>query len=422
MIWQMIKKQLLIFLRRPSQLQLLVGMPILFIGILGFALGGFISGDSTSSIKMDVALIEHGNETEQIEQFIHDAKESGMTSEEVDNIQKNAAQFAPVGLLEKEVFNKMEDVLQVDRINPSQKAKTLTEDDYTVVMEIPEQFTYDTLEHIFMDAKKVRPSIQIYKNEGSRLYTAAFVDILEEFQKQVTLMSFVNAHGMSQDVLNIDTDAIVEEVETTQFGKPVSSIEYYTIGMAMAYVLFVATLTGFWAYYEKKVHVFNRVITGNISRWIYLLGVFLAGTLIAFIHLMVVYGIALLLYGVVLPDILAMLFVTWAVSLAVGGLAAMLAAISYRMDSQVIINLFASFVIYILAFVGGSFFPVGDYSDIIRLIGDATPNGAGMSAYLTIMRGGHIGDVIPLVMSPILFGGIMLLAAFACFPKRGGEI
>ena len=422
MIWQMIKKQLLIFLRRPSQLQLLVGMPILFIGILGFALGGFISGDSTSSIKMDVALIEHGNETEQIEQFIHDAKESGMTSEEVDNIQKNAAQFAPVGLLEKEVFNKMEDVLQVDRINPSQKAKTLTEDDYTVVMEIPEQFTYDTLEHIFMDAKKVRPSIQIYKNEGSRLYTAAFVDILEEFQKQVTLMSFVNAHGMSQDVLNIDTDAIVEEVETTQFGKPVSSIEYYTIGMAMAYVLFVATLTGFWAYYEKKVHVFNRVITGNISRWIYLLGVFLAGTLIAFIHLMVVYGIALLLYGVVLPDILAMLFVTWAVSLAVGGLAAMLAAISYRMDSQVIINLFASFVIYILAFVGGSFFPVGDYSDIIRLIGDATPNGAGMSAYLMIMRGGHIGDVIPLVMSPILFGGIMLLAAFACFPKRGGEI
>src|SRR5699024_4638939 len=127
------------------------------------------------------------------------------------------------------------------------------------------------------------------------------------------------------------------------------------------------------------------------------------------------------LYSIRFPDLTGFLVITVAISMAVGGLAAWIASMSYRMDSRVIINLFASFIIYILGFIGGSFFPIGDYSRIIQMIGNATPNGAGMTAYLTVMRGGSLSDVSTPVISLILFAIVMLVAAIVCFPKRGVE-
>src|SRR5699024_523797 len=317
------------------------------------------------------------DEEQEIQRFIHDIEKSGMPSNKKDSILENVSQFAPVSLLKKEVFDALDDQIHVEVIKPSEKERILAEDNYTAVVEIPEQFSYDTLKHVFLDGKRNAPVLQIYQNEENRITSAALTDVLEQFQEKLTLMSFAENHGVSQDILDVNEDAVVDETDSIHQGEPVSSTTYYAIGMAVLYVMFVATLTGFWAYYEKKVHVFNRVIISNVSSWIYLFGIFVTGTVIGFIHLTIVYGFSFLLYSIRFPDLTGFLVITVAISMAVGGLAAWIASMSYRMDSRVIINLFASFIIYILGFIGGSFFPIGDYSRIIQMIGNATPNGAG---------------------------------------------
>lgn len=411
MIWQMIKKQILIFLRNPSQIQLLIGMPILFVGILGFALGGFLSGDSASSLELDVAIIDHGDHEKQVEQFIQDIDKN---SEEEAVIREKAAELSPTDLLK----NGFGDVMRIDSIEASKKEHALDEGDYTAIVEIPEQFTYDILNHVFLDKTVEIPAIEIYQDDGALTLVE---DAFKEFQEQLALMSVIEDHDISWDAMDVNTDAIKAETISVSHGGPVSSTSYYTIGMAVMYVLFVATLTGFWSFYEKKVYVFNRVIIGNVSRWTYLFGLFFTGSFLAYIHLCIVFTISLLFYGIPIP-LLGFLVVTLGVSLAVGGLTALLAAVSYRMDSQKLINLFGSFIVYIFGFIGGSFFPIGDFSRVIDILGNATPNGAGMTAYLTIMRGGAVTDVLPYLLSLLVFGGIMLLGAMVTFPKRGVEI
>src|SRR5690606_4840928 len=130
-------------------------------------------------------------------------------------------------------------------------------------------------------------------------------------------------------------------------------------------------------------------ILANMSRWSYFIGIFFSAVIFSFIQLLVIYGFSWIVFGVkwsVLPFIV----VTLCLAFAVGGVAVLLVAISYRSDSEVAVNIFASIIVAILSLLGGSFFPIGDHSDLIQTIGNFTPNGAAMTSYLTILREGNL--------------------------------
>jgi len=56
MIWQIVKKQLLLLWRNPQQLLLLIGLPIILIAILGTALGSIMDGQSPE-IQVNLIMI-----------------------------------------------------------------------------------------------------------------------------------------------------------------------------------------------------------------------------------------------------------------------------------------------------------------------------------------------------------------------------
>src|SRR5690625_6912958 len=75
------------------------------------------------------------------------------------------------------------------------------------------------------------------------------------------------------DLSTLDFTAIEVEAIAKDFGwvkEPVDAKEYYTIGMAVMNVLFIASTIGSYAYREKRTHVFNRIIVADIPRWKYL--------------------------------------------------------------------------------------------------------------------------------------------------------
>jgi len=416
MIWEIIKKQGIVFMRNPQQLFLLLMLPIILIAILSASLSGFISGDMVE-IEAKVALIEQGDEAEQIENFIQIAASGELPEEEKERVIQTAEQFPLVKLLKEEAFLESGNMMEAIEITPEEKADVLKDDLYAAVIEIPENFTFDSLKSALLDEGE--PSaIRIYKNEAKELGAQAAISVVDAFQEELAMSLFASKHQIAPVVLETGAGAGFGSVESIGRSDPITSKEYYTIGMAVMNVLFLATTIGSFAFLEKQSNVFNRVILSDVSRWVYFSGIFASGAIFGFLQLVIIFGFSWVIYGVTwsIPQFLA---VTICLALAVGGLSALLTAISHRMNSESVINFFSNILIAFLALLGGSFFPIGEISNIIQSIGDYTPNGASMSAYLSLLRGEEVIHIAPHIIFLLTFTTVMLLAAVFSFPKRG---
>lgn len=296
MIGQIVKKQALIFLRNPQLLLLLVGLPIILIAILGASLGGFMSG-GTVSIDAKVALLEHGSEEDQVERFIQDVEKSVLPIEAKSAIKENVENYKFIETLKKDVFGSddLTKIITLETIEASEKDEIINNDSYAAVIEVPANFTYNTLNNsVLSDGEP--GELKVYKNEGKQVGSMVVGNIVKQFQGQLALMSFAGKHRISMDAIQVDLKAVSGQTTSINQKQPISAQNYYAVGMAVMNVLFVASMIGSFAFQEKKIHVFNRIILANVSRWVYFTGIFLSGVIFGFLHLLIVYGISWLLF------------------------------------------------------------------------------------------------------------------------------
>lgn len=422
MIWQIVKKQGLVLLRNPQQLLLLIGLPIILISILGAALGNLMEG-TTPDIQIKVGMIENGDEEAQIERFIQDLENKSLPKEAVEQIESYKQQMAPIRMLKETIFgsNELVEIVELHQVEISKKDVIIGDDSYDALIEVPENFTYDALEFMFLNEQS-QPTLEVFQNEGSAIGFSVVNDILEKFQEQLTLGTFIKKKGMDQRVLQVAEGEVTSETVSLNQRKPVIAKDYYAVGMAVMNVLFIASTIGAMAFLEKKMHVFDRMILAKMSRWTYFIGIFLSTSIFAFLQLLIIYGFSWVVYGVQWPDLLSFFTVTFAYAMAVGGIGVLLTALSYRINSEIITNFFSSIIVTIFAFLGGSFFPIGDSSNLIQKLGDLTPNGAGMSAYLAILRGDGISTISNHLVFLVIFALVAIIIAAMSFPKRGLSI
>ena len=393
MIWQIVKKQGLLLWRNPGQLLLLICLPVILIAILGTALSSMMEGQDPE-IGVKVAFIEHEDEKEQVDRFINDLEKKELPTEVRQVIQENALKISPIQLLKESVFGsaELEDMIDVSDAGISDKKTILNDDSYTALIEVPKNFTYDTLQAMILKEGS-QPELRVYQNEGSQIGSSVVDNILQQYQEQLTLQTFLGKKGIDQSTIQINEESIPGEITTINKKDPVSTKSYYAIGMAVMNVLFMASAISGITFLEKKIHVFDRVILANVSRWVYFMGVFLSGAIFALLQLIIVFGFSWALFRVSWPNLGLFLIVTIATAVAVGGISVLLTAINFRLNSEVISNFFSSALVTLMSFLGGSFFPVGDSSKLIQQLGNITPNGAGMSAYMAILRGDGFSEI-----------------------------
>ncbi|MFD1849932.1 ABC transporter permease [Oceanobacillus bengalensis] len=418
MLGQIIKKQALILLRNPVQLLLLIGLPMILIAILGTALGSWMNGDSIE-INLKVALIEHETEEEQVARFVSDMDKARLPEEAVVAIKESAIETAPIRML-KDVFvsEELSEMIVLHEVNPSEKQDVLDDDSYAALIEVPENFTYETLNEIFLDEES-SINLQVFQNEQQEIGANIVGQILQQFGEQLTLGVFLADQGIDQRAMQVDVDELDSEVTVVNQGNPVSSKAYYTIGMVVMNVLFMATAIGTISFNEKQTHVFDRIILANVSRWVYFTGVLITGMIFAFIQSMLVFAFAWIVFDITWPNLFSFFIVTLSLSISVGGIAVLLTAVSYRFHSEVLTDFFSSIIVTMMAFLGGSFFPIGDSSKILQVIGNLTPNGAGMSAYLSIIRGDAMVAISNHIVYILLFAITSIIIAVLSFPRRG---
>ncbi|MGJ9459960.1 ABC transporter permease [Oceanobacillus sp. CF4.6] len=418
MILQMIKKQALLLLRNPMELLLLLGLPILLIAILGTALGTFMDGGEMD-LQFKLAVIENEAESEQVAQFIAELEYSDLPEEVIEELSSTATTVQPAATLIDVLQNEeLEELIILEKVSPNKLTEVTEDDSYAAIIEFPEGFTYELLSQFFLDEGRT-PEITVYHNEGAEIAGNMVEQIVTAYQEEYTVGSFLGRNGIDPEQLKLLSTDFKQEVSSINQHNPVNSKAYYTIGMVVMNVLFMAPTIANIAFREKQDNIFDRMILADITRWVYLISVLLTGMLFAFFQSLVVFAFAYLVFDVTWPDFAAFFIITFFFALAVGGLTTLLTAISYRIHSERIISFFSGVVVTIFAFLGGSFFPIGENSALIQRLGDLTPNGATMSAYLSIIRGETIMDNTNHLIFISCFALAAIIIGVLTFPKRG---
>ncbi|MFD1414672.1 ABC transporter permease [Oceanobacillus jeddahense] len=415
MIFQLVKKQLLLLWRNPVQIFLLLGLPIILIVILSFALAGFMESGSPQ-LELKVAWLEHEDEAEQVEQFINEMEALGAPAEAFGD----SEDLQMITMLREDVFQgeDLEEMIELEIIQEDEKADVLADDSYSGLIEVPENFTYDMLQAISGQGT-AKPDLSLHVNQEDGIYSSVLSQILEQFDENLTAQAFLQQNNLAIDMDEMQAASNVGEQTQVEQMDPISSRDYYTVAMAVFTGLYVASTIGFFATRERQIQVFDRIIVGDMPRWMYFFSILISGMIIAFIQLLLIFGFSYFVFQVTFHDVPAFLVTTFSYAVAVGGITVLLTAISYRFKSDAIVGFFSGVVTSIFAFIGGSFFPIGELSETIQFIGDMTPNGSGLSAYIQLLQGNGVDDISNYLIYMIGFGILMIVVAAISFPKRG---
>lgn len=411
------KKELLQFVRRPQELLVLLLMPFVLISILGFALGSVMNGEE-QPVQITVGFVEHSSEKEQLEQFSQSLRETGMPEEQITQLSAQLEETLPVTILKQKVFGhpEVQSFVTVEELKPAEIKEAKVQNKYAAIIEVPEQYTLELLQTLRDDAVE-RPTFTLHLNEGRELGAQIVEEMITVFQSQYSTLALIGQAGLLQN--DFQVEPVTATVKTVDQRKTIGAMAYYTVGMSVMFVLFTAASVGSLAYYEKKHHLFDRMRLAHISIWQYMWSVFTTSVILAFIQLIILFGGTALFYEVRFPNSFTFLLVTVAISMAVGGIGALLMALNYRLDSIAATNLFQSAFVAILAFFGGSFFEVKNLSDGLGKMGAWTPNGAGMNAYLKLLQGESISAIAyELSYLAVLSMGLLVVAVLI-FPRKG---
>jgi ABC-2 type transport system permease protein len=419
MIGSFIKKQFLLFMRNPHELLILLGMPFVLITILGFALGNVMDGD-TPKIHAKIAFVDHGDEQADVQKFVHELESMKLPDNQKKMMVNAAKNTLLVTMFQKDVLGSkdLKPYIKVVTVQPSDLQNIRKDDSYTAIIEVPKQFTYLLLKHVLLGEKQA-PRISFYVNQGKEITSQFIEDVVVGFQQRYSTFSVLGKSGLINGSFEMPRIDVQGKVETVTKKEPIHAVTYYMVGMSVMFALYIASHVGSYAFNEKQLHVFDRILLADVSKWSYMMGIFLSAVLLTFLQLNILYGITSFMYHIRWFDLVSFVFVTLAFSLAVGGLAVLLTALNFRVNSEQVSRFFQTTVVTLFSLLGGSFFPSSQLSDLINTLGNLTPNGSAMSAYLKLLQGYELTEVTHSIVYLCMFSLVMAVAAVWVFPKRG---
>lgn len=417
----LIKKDFLTISRDRSEVLVLLAMPLILIAILGFALGGLMSGEQGID-EIPVAIVMENDFENDLEEFQQTLIQEGLPQENVEQIIMSSRDSDPATIFMDIMESPdLEEVITFRTdFNREQANEAIKQDEVAAVITIPQKFTLNTL-------------MAIYLGEESNANIELLVQNNEQFQAGIVeniLTSFTEQYNLEVSILQATEGIAIESEVRGEFGKvsylptlrPVSSFQYYTMGMAVMFALYVASTVSSNAFKEKTSHVFARLMLTGERPLRYLLSKGISAMVLSIVQLMILFIVSTLAFqtfgDMSLESLIGMGIVTLAFSLTIGSLATLLTAIALQFNDDAVSGIFSGFVVSAFGFIGGSMLPVEQFSPLLRELGNLTPNGAMMTAYLQLMQGLELVDVLPMIYRVLTMMVVFIIIAVAIFPKR----
>lgn len=414
------KKDFLVISSNKNELLELLLMPVLLISILGFALSGFMSGDVPVT-RFNLGIVNEQSTTENLERLERTLEDESIPEQFINEMTTTAQNNSPATVL-TELFEHedFEEYITVEDFTSREEAEAaLNREDIYGYIVIPEEFDYNYWRATYLDESS-SAELEVSVISEDSISGTIIQSIVDSFADEYNLNTSIGIATEGEAEFSEDT-TVHGELLQLSIEKPINSFQYYTIGMGVMFALYVAPAIASRSYREKQKHVFARIMLSGTRPVTYLLSKLISGTLISFVQLLILFTFSTIVFGTFngrdANTWLAILFTTGLYSLLVGSLSGLLTSTSLYANNTRTAGIFSS-IISVFSFLGGSFTPVSQFSESLVEVGNWTPNGATMTAYLQILQGFEIQEVMPLLGRIIAMTMIFIIVAVVIFPKR----
>lgn len=312
------------------------------------------------------------------------------------------------------------DLIEVEEFSSqSQADQALEEEDIVSYLYFPKEFNLNYFRSIFL-GQDSPARLDLQAKNDQNFYSNLFEDIsrriLDDFNLQVSLMAA--SFGQAQIDQNRDQFG---EVQSLSVEDPVSSFQYYTLAMGVMFALFIPVSVGLKTNEERKNNLIDRLIIAGQPWWSFLLSKFWATLFLVLGQLAILFTLSNLFFGVFSGKDLAfwleLASLTLVFALVVAGLGALLVSLVLSSKNSYLAHGY-SIIVGISALLGGSFFPLDQVSTSLVRIGEWTPNGAALQAYLQALQGFSLQEIFPTIVRLAVLAGVLLLLALVLYPKR----
>ncbi|GEM04617.1 hypothetical protein HMI01_16050 [Halolactibacillus miurensis] len=408
----LLKKDILTISKARSEVLILLVMPFVLIAILGLSLGGLMTG-SAEIEPIHLAIVDNTTERDGGMTILTD---QGLPDEQataiIENLKVNRQIMTVIDTLEKE------QLLVAEKMTTEAANEALNHADVEGVLTIPDALTTQVL--TVMNGGEATESLMLEVIDETTIQSQVLRQIFRRFTSEYNLMMSIQT--IKGDTLVVPGDLPLGETKTIETTTEVSAFQYFTIGMAMMFSLYVASSISSNAFIEKKQDVLLRMMLAGEKPVRYLLSKVVSGYVLAVMQLGILFGLSQLLFDTFSDRSsefwLTIIAVTFVYATVIGALTALLTSLTLMMPTDSVSGIFSGLVVTVFAFLGGSFTPVEQISPFIRTLGNWTPNGAMMTVYLQQIQGYSMTDSMPLLMRILLLSAILFIVAWGLFPKR----
>ncbi|MEI2404668.1 ABC transporter permease [Niallia taxi] len=419
MFFHMVKKEILMIWRRPRELVVLLLMPFILITILGSALGAIMDGgEDSSSLQAKLLVLLKDDSVKAQQEKISEINGSSLSLEEKQLKIATVSSIDPVAAF----INELQENKELKKIvTVTITDKEAKKGEYSGILTIPSGFT-EQFYHKLLDGKEMSAAWSFKEEDSTSLSATVLKDILESYQQELS-------YAKTAADLNIDlsqesqgNEPVFGSMKSITKKKEVDAFAYYAIGMCAMFVFYVASTVAGFAFQQKEDYMYQRILLANVSPYTFFLGIFVSAFFLSFIQLHLLFGLSAVIYGVVFSSFIQYFLVTILLNILAASFAVFAAALAFRTDSRSVPTLFTNLLIPILAFIGGSYFDLSAIGGFMEKLGEYSPVGATITAYIKVYQGYNILDITGQIEAILLFSGALLLGAFALLMRKRGAI
>lgn len=442
-IIDIIIKDLKIVLSDKKATLILIAMPLILIAILGNALSSsFIQEGNVKAIK--VAVVKKYDIQEDLDRFSNFLKNNLMTG----NMNENDTSAIIQGINEFDIDKIFtEDFLESEELKKVIEAEFLDEEaallklnnkEVSAVIILPENFIYDMSVNLFMPFRN-EIDIQVLGHPDRYLSGQIVEGIMSGFSDRLSSIiigknvyletsmeegmgnkAFENMGNVINDIMkNIENLNVSINYTNIEGLKPISGMQYYSAAMAAMFVLFSAGKGGELLLYEKKHMTYQRMTIGGIASFKIIFGKYLTIFILALLQLAVLIVFTNFAYGVNWGNTVDVILIALCTAFSASGLGILIATITFRSGNYKVADAFQSVVVQVMAFLGGSYLPMGMFPESIQFLGNFSLNGIALKAYLNVMQGGSISQTYREIFGLLAIG--IVLSALAIYVLMGAK-
>ena len=435
-VLRIIVKDLKIVLSDRQALIITLLMPLVLMTILSMALkGSFMSSDDTGMEKIPVALVKQYDKGADSEIFVK-------TLEERLKINISGDEVNPEEMFFDDFLGNPEVSKLIDyRVEEENRAKDLlNEGEISAIIILPDKYIYD-MKISLLTPFRNNADLKVLTHPDRPVAGEIVTSLMEAYTNTMSsviigknvLIESASANDIGGDGFdNIDeimegmadlvagTNVNIDNV-TVEGRRSIKSSEYYAAAMMTMFLLFAAGQGGRMLLEEKDNQTYQRMVIADISKTHILAGKFIVIFLIASLQIFIMLAYSHFALKVKWGNMIPILVLSAASAFAVAGLGIFIASLTYRAGNYRLANAFENVIIQVMAFVGGSFFPIDVMPEVIRRMSFISLNGVALKAYLKIIVGYNLADILKHVSILAITGILLTLIGVVIFNKGVSE-